>query len=158
MLLQLGHLTLQAHHYTLPPLKDALWESLGQVLQDPRMMAQELEELLIWQGYIMLKIIFRSFYFYIPKHSKLYFLRIPQTDRMTAVLLLELSSVVELCVRLLCEAFGAQSEQLLQAVDQPLILLLQLHTALQLLTAGANTTQSTVQITLHIDGTGNFKI
>lgn len=46
MLLQSGHLALQAHHYTLPPLEGALWQSLGQVLQDPRMMTQELEELL----------------------------------------------------------------------------------------------------------------
>lgn len=47
MLLQSCHLTLQAHHYTLPPLEGALWDSLGQVLQDPTMMAQELKELLI---------------------------------------------------------------------------------------------------------------
>lgn len=47
MLLQPVHLVLQAHHYTLPPLEDVLWDSLGQVLQDPKMMAQELEELLI---------------------------------------------------------------------------------------------------------------
>lgn len=68
---------------------------------------------------------------------------------MTAELLLELSSAPELSVRLLCcEALGSQSEQLLEAVDQPLILLLQLHTAPQLLTAGANTTQRRVQLLL----------
>lgn len=77
---------------------------------------------------------------------------------MPAELLLELSSAVELCVRLPCEAFRAQSEQLLQAVDQPLVLLLQLRTALQLLTVGANTTQSTVQLPLHMRGTDNFNV
>lgn len=46
MLLQLGHFLLQAHHYTLPPLEGALRDSLGQILQDLKMMPQELEELL----------------------------------------------------------------------------------------------------------------
>lgn len=46
MLLQSGHLPLQAGHYTLPPLEGALWDSLGQVLQDLKVLAQELEELL----------------------------------------------------------------------------------------------------------------
>lgn len=78
---------------------------------------------------------------------------------MSAELLLELSSVAELRVRLLLgEAFGAQSEQLLQAADQPLVLLLQLRTDPQLLTAGTNSTQRTVQITLHIDERHNVKI
>lgn len=106
----------------------------------------------------MLKIRCLRFYFWIPEHSDLYVLCFPHTDHVTAVLLLELSSVVELCVRLLCEALRAQSEQLLQAVDQPLTLLLQLHAALQLLTAGANTTQSAVQLALHIEGTDSFQI
>lgn len=157
MLVQSVYLTLQAHHYTLPPLKGALWDSLGQVLQDPGMTAQELEELLITERIREVQDDISKLLF-VDTKAQLYFLRIPQTDRVTAVLLLELSSVVELCVRLLREAFRAQSEQLLQAVDQPLILLLQLHTALQLLAAGANTTQSTVQLALHIEGTDNFKI
>lgn len=46
VLLQSGHLPLQAGHYTLPPLEGALWDSLGQVLQDLKVLAQELEELL----------------------------------------------------------------------------------------------------------------
>lgn len=77
---------------------------------------------------------------------------------MAAVLLLELSPVMELRVRLPSEAFRAQSEQLLQAADQPLVLPLQLHAALHLVRVGANTTQSTVQVTLHVQEEDNFKI
>lgn len=47
VLLQSSHLILQVHPCTLPPLEGALWDPLGQVLQDPEMVAQELEELLI---------------------------------------------------------------------------------------------------------------
>lgn len=46
LLLQLDNLILQGHYYTLPPLEGTLWDSVGQVQQDPRMMAQELKELL----------------------------------------------------------------------------------------------------------------
>lgn len=46
MLLQSGQLTLQAGHYTLPPLEGALRDSLSQVLQDLKVLAQGLEELL----------------------------------------------------------------------------------------------------------------
>lgn len=76
---------------------------------------------------------------------------------MTAELLLELSSAPELCVRLLREASGAQSEQLPKALDQPLIVLLQLHTAPQLLTAGADTTERCVQLALHTGRTDTLK-
>ena len=71
-----------------------------------------------------------------------------QSDRVAAELLLELSSAVELWVGLLCETFRAQSEQLLQAVDQPLVLLLQLHAALQIISVGPDSTQSTIQLSL----------
>lgn len=43
---KMSDLILQGPHYALPPLDGALWESLCHALQDPKMMAQELEELL----------------------------------------------------------------------------------------------------------------
>lgn len=75
---------------------------------------------------------------------------------MSAELLLELSSALK--PRPSCEAFRAQREQLLEAVNQPFILLLQLHTAPQLLTARASTTQSSIQLTLHTGSTHTLKI
>lgn len=75
------------------------------------------------------------------------------TDSVSAELLLQLSSALQGRVRLLCEELRAQSEQLLEAVDQLLILPLQRRTAPQLLAAGADSTQSCVQLTLHMGGT-----
>lgn len=146
-LLQLGHLTLQAHHLPLPPLEGALRESLGQILQDPGMMAQELEE--------PLKTRWNWLHFTNQDPGRP--LNVPQTDRMAAVLLLELSPIAELSVRLLGEAFRAHSQQLLQAADQPLVLALQLHAALHLVRLGANATQSTVQLTLNVTEERRFQ-
>lgn len=85
-------------------------------------------------------------------------MNIPQTDREAAVLLLELSSVMELHLRLQGEAFGAQSEQLLQAADQALVKPLQLYGLPHLVRSGSNIAKSTVQLTLHIEEAQNVKI
>lgn len=82
---------------------------------------------------------------------------VSHTDRMTAELLLELNPALQLRVRLLLEAFRAQTEQLLQAEHQPLVVLLQLHAAPQLLAAGVNTSECTVQLTLHMEKDRQFE-
>lgn len=84
--------------------------------------------------------------------------KVPQTDRVAAVLLLELSSVMELHLWLQGEPFRAQSEQLLQAADQALIKPLQLHGLPHLVRSSLNITKSTVQLTLHIEEAQNVKI
>lgn len=74
------------------------------------------------------------------------------------MLLLELSSVMELHLWLQGEAFRAQSEKLLQAADQALVKPLQLHGLPHLVRSGSNIPKSTVQLTLHIEEAQNVKI
>lgn len=94
-------------------------------------------------------------------HSQLAFLRgvIPTVTtsrrcgiahRVVVVLLLELHNVLHLQLGLLLQALGAQSEQLLQAVDEALVEPLQLLAAPHPLTLAADASQSAVQVVLQV--------
>lgn len=72
----------------------------------------------------------------------------PFAHHVTYHQLLQHRAAAKLHVWLQGEALGAEVEQLLQALDQPLQLLLLLHAALQFLTVTLNSTQHGLQLSL----------
>ncbi|TNN39880.1 hypothetical protein EYF80_049952 [Liparis tanakae] len=124
--LQSGHLALQARHYALPPLEGAVRDPPGQLLQNVKVVAQEPGELLDTQE--------------ATASSRRY--------HVSGELLLQLGSAVQLVIGPPGQACGAQSQQPLQAVDQALVVALQLHADRELLAVRENATQRTVQLPL----------
>lgn len=69
-----------------------------------------------------------------------------QTDHVTGVLLPQTSSVAELHLRTRVQAVPPQSEQLLQAVNEPLVMMPQLHAAVLPVAMATRPSQRLVQL------------